>query len=194
MKILKITKFTKISRVLDISLSSGEWKSRIAHQFSFSLNLVGKIQMIKTVKNEFINSKTKAPKIINSSTFFWVPTSWTAQPNSKPAVNRQPGFRREDSSSLLPHPNLQWIMLEWIFEKNQKNRKILKILKITKFTKFPGNSPAIERMNSRIAPYFSFLLNFVGKLQMLKTIKNELDNSKKKAPKITNSSTFFWRN
>ena len=32
--------------------------------------------------------------------------------NSKPAVNRQPGFRREDSSSLLPHHHSQEIILK----------------------------------------------------------------------------------
>ena len=55
--------------------------------------------------------------------------------DSKPAVNRQPGFRREDSLSLLPHPNLQGIILPWNFLKKRKFSKILKILKIYKFTK-----------------------------------------------------------
>ena len=57
--------------------------------------------------------------------------------NSKPAVNRQPGFRREDSSSLLPRPTSQGIILKITFEKNsnfEKSWKSLKILKITKFT------------------------------------------------------------
>ena len=51
--------------------------------------------------------KKKTSKITNKSTFFPAPTSWTAQPYSKPAVNRQPGFRREDSSSLRARLNFQ---------------------------------------------------------------------------------------
>ena len=39
--------------------------------------------------------RKKTSKNIQRSTFFPAPTSWTAQPYVEPAVNRQPGFRRE---------------------------------------------------------------------------------------------------
>jgi len=116
--------------------------SGIDHWFSFSLNFIEKTQISGTVKNEFITSKKKAPKITNSSTFSWVPTSWPAQPYySKPAVNRQPGFRRGDSSSLLPHSCLQGIILKCHFWKNEKFRKILKILKILRFAQISRPLP-----------------------------------------------------
>ena len=58
---------------------------------------------------------------------------------------------------------------------------------------FPGTAELtlLEHLNSRIAPWFSFSLNFIGKIKMSGTVENELGNSKKNAPEIINRSTFF---
>ena len=148
--------------------------------------------------NELINSRKKPPEITNRSKLSWDPTSCPMQPYSKPAVNRQPGFRREDSQSLLPRPDLPGFGIKMKFHKKWNFRKIWEITKKHKtywiFQNFsgPGHFTFLEEMNSRIAHQFAFLLNLVGKIQMIETVKNELNNSKKKAPEIINSSTFFW--
>ena len=74
-----------------------------------------------------------------------------------------------------------------IFKKSWKSWKSLNLPK----NPGPGHFTFIEWMNSRIAPWFSFSLKLMGKIQMIKTVENKLDNSKKKAPKTINTSTFF---
>ena len=54
----------------------------------------------------------------------------------------------------------------------------------------PGHFTFIEKMNSRIDPWFSFSLNLVAKIQMGETVKNELNTLNKKTPKIINRSIF----
>ena len=102
--------------------------SRIAPWFSFSLNFPGKIPMTSSHYERIHQLEEKAPKITNRSNFFSVPTSCQLQPYSKPAVNRQPGFRRKDSSSLLPCLNLPYMNLKKkteIFKKSWKSWKSL---------------------------------------------------------------------
>ena len=100
-----------------------------------------------------LNKKT--PKIINRSTFFGPPTSCTLQPYVEPAVNRQPGFRRElveqsltFESSFLKFPSSGAIEIEE-----------------SKASKFHGNFKIFNFFN-----FFIFLQNSIlnvipGKLE-----------------------------
>ena len=80
------------------------------------------------------------------------------------------------------------------FQKKLKISKNLENLENHKiYPNFPGTAELtlLEDLNSRIAPQFSFSLNFIGEIQMDETVKNELNTLNKKAPKITNKSIFF---
>ena len=57
------------------------------------------------------------------------------EPNSKPAVNRQPGFRREASSSRQASVNFQRYLLIEFQKKKIFSKRMLKIMKIMKFSK-----------------------------------------------------------
>ena len=69
--------------------------------------------------------------------------------------------------------------------ENRENHKI--------YPNFPGTAELtlLKHFNSQIAPWFSFSLNFIGKLQMDETVKNERNTLNKKTPEIINRSTFF---
>ena len=70
-------------------------------------------------------------------------TSWTAQPYSKPAVNRQPGFRREDSQSRPPSIIELPLNSSSFFTKKSKILKIFKnIIKISIFWKISRELPS----------------------------------------------------
>ena len=130
----------------------------------------------------------KTPKIINRSKFFWAPTSWQLQPYySKPAVNRQPGFRRKDSQSLLPRPALPDIEKCKFPKKNEKILKNLENHKIHQiYQNFPGTAQLtlLEQMNSRLAPWFSFSLNLVGKYGWVKLWRTNWSTREKNHQKL----------
>ena len=73
------------------------------------------------------------------------------------------------------------------FQKNLGNHENHHI-----YPNLPGTAQLtlLEQMNSRLAPWFSFSLNLMAKIQMSETIMNELINSRKKTHEIINRSIF----
>ena len=104
--------------------------------------------------NELINSRKKAPEIINRSKFFRAPTSCQLQPYVEPAVNRQPGFRQElveQTTYLIAYLDVSLLGTLFKFrnpEEAQFPENFLEILKIfIKISTFSEREARVQNLS-----------------------------------------------